>query len=650
MFQNRFLLYEQMKSWVLLSLCLFPLLCFAQIPTQGSTDSLGNEEDIFELFPVEDTIDAKYFFIDNPGEEFAFQDTLLDHFQQYDPIRREDYDVAHLGFLGSAHQPILFQPTERQGFDIGLHQFDRYLLFTDDLPYYRSSKPFTNLFFSQGPNQNASNFEAQFTRTFTDGINFALEYRRTNNEGQYQSQRALNTSLVAGLWYHHPKGKYDSFFSYTYNEIRNRDNGGIRTDELTLANIQQEFTVPIFLDNVAQTRMEQREFSILQYYNFVAQQDSSGRETRRGFLASHHFLFIPGEYKFADDNPASDSIYYGDLQVDNRGLRMALRYSSLENTIKLLTRKGEDGDSEQEVKRQRDLLEVGLTHRATFLRQEPESVSTINNLFLTGRWHFAPGEYLNFRSFAQLGLWDNAGDYRLEGKLDFDFQSVGELSLAAISQAYTPSLLQRKIYVSKQLVWDENFDKIFETSLMVNYSLPAINISLSGQYHLLGNWVYYDVNGFPQQEGDIVNVVQFIAEHRLKFWRFQLDNQIILQEVSGEALRLPRLYTKHSLFFNSKIFRGILDFQLGVDLRLNDSYLANTYQPLTGQFIQQDDLEVPFYPVGDAFANFKVKRLRVFVKYENITSNFTNNFFYQTAFYPNSYQYFRMGVSWQLLD
>ena len=100
--------------------------------TRPTTDSLDLASEASEP----DTFDFTYFFQDNPGQEYPFKDTLLNNnFQQYDPVREGKLDYANLGYLGSAHHQLTYQPLFRQGFDIGFHQFDLYKFQGATLPF-----------------------------------------------------------------------------------------------------------------------------------------------------------------------------------------------------------------------------------------------------------------------------------------------------------------------------------------------------------------------------------------------------------------------------------------------------------------------------------------------------------------------------------
>jgi len=593
-----------------------------------------------------DTFDVQYFFQDNMGVLIPFSDTLLDNrFEQYDPARQREIDHAQLGNLGTAISPQLYLPRSHLGLDVGFHQYDLYKIHYKDIPFYKTKKPFSDLYFVQGPSQQDTYFKAKFTRNFDKGLNFSIDYKRGNNNGQFKSQAAINTALGIGFWYRSPKGKYNSFLTYVSNTNDIQDNGGIDISSITPGNSERVFNIPVFLRN-ANTYYLRREYAYSQRYNLVGKTDSLNvREQKlsRNFTLGHDLVFKTNKYKFFDDAPPVDSLYYDHLLVDTRGLRYFIQDNSIENTFSIST-------SKSGKQSQRDLLKVSLEHQIHFLNQEPRD-STINHLILGGQWNFTPSNRLKVQTFLNYNLGDNFGDYRLGGELFFDFKKVGTFKASALNQLYSPSLIQQQMFISEQELWKNDFDKTFETNLSATYSLPQLNFSATGKYHLLTNLIYFDTLAFPKQISEPVNILQFILNQNFKVSNFHLDNTVAFQTTTEDVIRVPSIFSKHSLYFEGKLFRNnAMLLRLGMDLRLVKSYYSNYYQPLIGQFHLQDSQEVELYPVVDAFATFRVQRFRFIIRTENLNQLLEDKLYFQVAGYAQPYFTVKFGVSWQLLD
>jgi hypothetical protein len=298
-------------------------------------------------------------------------------------------------------------------------------------------------------------------------------------------------------------------------------------------------------------------------------------------------------------------------------------------------------------------VEVGLVHTLHFIKQEPLEKRTQNDLFLTGKLNFSPGERLRIQTYAHLGAGANAGDFRLSGELFLNFKKIGTLRLEAVNQLYEPSLIAQRLFITQREVWNNDFKKTLETSLSGTYALPSFHFSVTGQYHLVNNLVYFDTAAMPRQSGAF-SMAQLMVRKDFHFKALHLENWAGLQEATQNVLALPRFYSKHSLYLQGHIFRNVMLTRVGLDARLITGYTPPTYFPLTGQFHLQNGQSLPFTPLLDAFLSFKVKTFRFFFKIENLLSRAYDTFYFQTAGYPLPYGFsnggLRFGISWRLVD
>ena len=177
-----------------------------------------------------DTFGIFIFQVDNPNEERPYSDSLLSTFHQFDPTRQGPDDYANLGILGSAHRPLVYQGEDRGGFRLGWNQYDLYYLNGTSMPYYRLERPYTDLHFVQGSEQQDNIIGAKFSRNFANGINYALDYRAITQEAsgsQYPNQRNQTRALATRFWLHSKGGRYDGFISYAAKTTNAEENGGI---------------------------------------------------------------------------------------------------------------------------------------------------------------------------------------------------------------------------------------------------------------------------------------------------------------------------------------------------------------------------------------------------------------------------------------
>lgn len=666
------------KHWIcLLSFFLSSLIIAQaqQFPTSGTGGfnnssgvdrSQGEFED--QLVEEPDTFGVFIFFADNPNEETEFGDTILHrHFQQYDPARQRELDWRTLGNLGSAAEPFVYQPRARQGFDVGMHQYDLYLKRAEDLPFYRLERAFTKLEYTQGSEQADGYMKARFSRNFANGLNFSIYYDKISQIGradQFLNQNSRNTTFGGGMWFHSQNERYDGFLSIIANTIEQEDNGGLDSLPINSGQFADPSSAVVRLQD-GQTRHTHREFSYKHYYRFGGRADSTGN-VKRAYTLSHRIRYNRSVYKFYDEFNAGDTLFYNrfpDLLTDSRGARVFMTHSEFSNEFTLSTFKLSQIRAENAARNQRDLLEVGLLHRYNKLDMEVAD-SVVNNLFLTGKLNFRPGPALQLNTSAHLGILNNVGDYRLNGELFIDLKKIGSLKVQATSQLYRPTVLQERFYISRQPVWNNQFNATLETNLTAAYRIPGLNLEVGAGYHLINNFIYFDTAGIAQQTGIPLSITQLVVRKDFRVGHFHLDNTVALQSSSEPTIRLPEIFGKHSLYYIGRWFR-VLDVKVGVDARYNSAYRPHYYNPFTGQFQLQDRQEVAFYPIIDGFFSMRVTRFRAFIKYENATSHFINDTradgsserdvlksrsYFQTANYLFPDSAIRFGISWRLLD
>lgn len=653
----------------------------------GFNDTVPQGEILIDTFPI------FYFRSDRFFQEKAFSDTLLDiAFRQNEPNRKLANEYRHLGINGSAATPLWYRPVRRRGLDVGFHQYDLYHLSLDSIRHYRLEKAFTQTAYYTGGEQANGYFTAKFSRNFANGLNFSLDYRRLAYLGTrtlFPEQNTRNTSLGIGFWIGGLDSRYMAFLSMATNKFEHDNNGGIAVEPEDEEN--GGFSTPgsaeVFLDNTG-TRNQHAAFRYAQYLRIgslplagkkqappvdfrrpLIQPDSlrpdsmqkppdplpasppaeAANGNRQQYWIGHSISYYSDRYTFFDNDVSVDSAVYGPFYTDPRGLRNFLRKRSLENHLKILTFRPEKVGY-RDPRSSRGLLEVGLQHQVHWLDMEAAD-STVQNLFLTGRWDVALGDKIRLESSGHFGLLDQAGDYRLQGNLILDLGDPFTLTGQVVNQLYTPSVIQDRFYVSEVQLWNNNFAKTLETNISATFGIPDWKLRLTGGYHLINNYIYYDEQGLVQQTRTPISIGQLMVENTFRAGKFFLTNQVGFQVASESFIRLPEIHGKHSLYFAGDLFQ-VLESRIGFDLRYNTAYFSDTYSPVVGNFRLQNTQEVDFYPSVDAFFSLKVTKFRAFVRWFNLTEVLLpDRLYYQTAFYPYPPgSNLRIGIDWRFTE
>ncbi len=615
---------------------LFLILSFSTFSqpdtTKLSPEIIQNSSSEFIPLPI-DTTRLEYFDWRNISNRTDLYDTLLQGFQQYDAARQGlFYDYIHIGDVGSAATPLAFTPINRQGFDVGIHSYDIYQRQYSDVRFFDVNKAYTHAYYSQATSQEDLIFSATFANNIKGNRgNISMDYDRISEVGLYNNQFSRHTNLAINGWFQSKSKRYTGLWAWVQNVNEQEMNGGV-SDTSELYNAGQFDIRANAVTNLstAKASLRNNQYIYTQYFNLLPKSQN--------LKLKHRAEFQTFEYKYYDTSPSLDSAYYGDFQTNNVGIRNYIQYNKIENEATInLEYKG--------------ALDVGAVHSVYLLNQEPID-TTISNLFLIGDWDLALGEKQNYglQVKGHFGLLDNRADYLLQGDLFLGFPKEMRLKVSAYSRGYQPTLQQHQLYVSKQQLWQNDFNKTIENKVGGRFDWTE-NFAIEGNYYLINNLIYWDSLALPQQTDSIVNIGQLLVHYKLNLGNFHFDNSAVLQQTDNNILRFPTIATKHSLYFEGNLFKDALFARIGTDIRFNTNYYFDAFQPITQQFYQQNDWEMSILPIADVFMNFRVKSFRAFVKLENINQLIDNNqIYYSAPNYPIRDWTFRFGISWYFID
>ncbi|MBB4079149.1 hypothetical protein GGR28_001769 [Lewinella aquimaris] len=616
-----------------------------------ATDRRARPQDQRETLP--DTFGIFIYRVDNPNQEETFRDSLLNGFQQYEPDRATDYDYGTLGAIGSAAYALRYTPVHRKGLEVGLRQFDLYRVDADELDFYRLERPFTYLRYLRGSEQNDGRLTARFSRNFADGVNLLLDYDRIfqlGTQDQYPSTAVRNTTVATGISVRPPGSRYSGYFSYLANTFENQQNGGIadaRTDAGgEIDNLENQLP---FLEETY-VRYAFREASATQYLQFGAAMDTlSGRE-RRAFTLKHQLKIREETYRMSSLRVALDSNFYNRfplLNLDARGLRSRITHNVISNELGFSTFRRSTAGGKETV--QRDLLEVGLIHQLHRVGRETGD-STANIVLARASIGLRPSDRLQLLVDGQLNLVGQIGDYRIAAEGALDLGVGGKLEVSAVNQLYSPDLVQRTYLLNGSELYDRDFGKTLELRLEGAYTLPFLGIRAGVAYSLVTNYIYFNEDGLPVQSDGPNSIVQLTAERNFTLGNYRIDNRLLLQEADQSVFRLPRVYGEHSLYYAGKWF-GVLNVNLGLDVRYFTGFQPYYYNPILQQFQLQDRQATDFSVQVDPFFSLRVTRFRFFVKFVQAQTLLSpDRLLYLTAEHPYPDAALRLGASWRMLD
>jgi hypothetical protein len=254
--------------------------------------------------------------------------------------------------------------------------------------------------------------------------------------------------------------------------------------------------------------------------------------------------------------------------------------------------------------------------------------------------------------------FNDEGNYRIEGNIAskwFD-GSIRQMS-------YKPSFAHQA-YAGVHNLWNQKFENVESSQLNGNlyYRSKVLSVAPGVTLTRLKNYTFFEHYSDTDTAQHIIPVQsagnQVIFSPELKssltlFRHFTLSGQAIytsLIENSDEAIRVPKLFINTQVSYANIHFNGNLDIHTGVEIHWKSPYFAPGYDPAVRQFFNQDDFELSAFPVLDIFINAKVKRGRIFIKYNNLMQVFTKYGYFATPYYPGQRNILDFGFDWSFYD
>jgi len=669
-----------LKIYISLIYCLFfSAVAIAQVtrPINQIDTSSVKQDTITSTNPADTTNKVFYFYLKDLKSRQIGDNFNTVH--RINPVLSGDFQHQYLGNFGSAHYGMIYQPRIRRGFDMGYHSYDGYLITQKDVPFYNVEKPHTDAFFSAATQEDAF-IDVKFSSNTSKRSNSYLAYKRISHIGSYTNQQVRHTNYVTSTYWRSKRDNYLVFFSWAGNTIKQKNNGGIPIDTLLDQDIylnRSRKLIPVNIES-AQSEYDNHEITLTQYFSFAALKrqaavvesdttiitDSLGLEIdtiikkrrvssepmiqqaaipSKTFL-SHQFSYRLEQIKFFDDNVSGSSDYYGDFLTNPRGIRHYISAKRYENQFKANLKLASSGGAEL-------LLQPGLIYALYFINQEPIRF-TRNDLFLTARLQTKIKEYFDLDANGLIGFGSKAGDYSFSGKLSTGIKDKATLAITVMQQLYQPTLIQERLYVSENEIWNTPLDKTLETNIGGELTIPFLKLRAGAGYHVFDDFIYFDENAKPAQVSKVLNIVQAYGKHKLQLGKFHFDNELAFQVSPDTFYKLPNIVSRHNWYYENYFFKAkSLLGQIGVEMRYNSNYRGNSYMPVSGQFYIQDDVElISFYPITDVYINAKVRRFFMFIKAENVIQPMVRKSYLTSVYYPGRDLFVRFGISWRLID
>lgn len=574
----------------------------------------------------------------------------------------EDFSVANLGNSNSPSVSNIFAHRDHSAKPFFLLPYQRYIYSPYEEMFFDTKRPFSEVFYSYLPgkkDKDDSRLSAILTQNVNPHLNLGMKFNFMGSDGQYLNQK----SKIGGgaLFSSFSKGIYTLHVSLGLSKINMQQNGGLYDMNEAWDPENETKAIPVNLSK-ANTTIHSRYLFLNHKINFKA--DTSKLEDTRSHL-SHTLVYSPNYRTYKDnlnalDNTgqnAMDSVYYTRYyphaqRNSNIHILDTCYYKSLYNELRYSQRIFEDK------------ISIGgfwanqLDYYYSAFNDTADSV-------VSDRYNFS-SNYIG--GIARLNVSEKSGllayvRYGLSGYRQND------LTMNAILTTYfTDSLWSRVDGFFKKEVPDY-FMQRFRSSYydwsrsvvpQIYYGVDGMvvwekaNIKVGGNFTIVQNYLYFDSTTLPKQAEYLEGVTTWYLQHHLKVWLLHWENRLTYQEATSDIFSIPRwawytrFYIDHVVRFN--FTGGGFRFALGGEAWYNSRFNNYNYSPVAEQFYYQSDKIGSDYTFSNLFLNAQVKRLRVFVRYENFTTLFVKYNYYSINDYPYPRTAFKLGLAWTFYD
>lgn len=595
----------------------------------GSREKVLQEDSGIQIeSDVRDTVQLRYFTLNDRDRVMPFGDTLLTDLEKYQINRNFKSAALNLGNYGSAARPIRYQSRDNIFTDHGFHQYELYQMDPLNLRYFILDRAFNDLYFSPLAGQRNFVVKAKFARNFKNKVQVTLDYERILQEGFYNDQKTKDTRFVIGLWKRSTSGNHEYFINFAANNANEEINGGVdesETFEGQFARVRNTIDVQLSGDTARHQNFDLAVHNIL----YVAD---------KKYRLNHRINFGQGYYRYGDfdTDTAGDSTAYGVFLTDTRGLRYFMGYHSVSNDFDLEFAGSAIG------------ARVGLVHKyQKFDDGQPQN--RFNELAIKGAFGFRIKSFSSLNTEAQIGIGNNTGNFKLSGILAF--KPGKRIQFEAFSKIirYDAYLKDRFARVTQVPVYDNEFNKISDFVLGGRLDIQGLGINLELTSGVMDNPIYYDNQALPVQLDGSTEYFRAELEQKLQ-WKFiGIENSVMFQTFSENLYNLPKWYSIHNLFVEMRLFKRKLHTRVGM-LYYHTVYDGGLrFMPVTGSFYPTDR-EPEYFPYSELYANFKISNFRLFFKIDNFTDMIQREEHFQVLDYPQFDYKTRIGIRWILRE
>ena len=570
-------------------------------------------------------------------------DTAIRDFQQFTYVQRGDYKYQDLGNIGTAIRPIYYQTPRQIGATSGFTSFDLYWD-TEEMKMYDTKSPYANMHVMLG-GKGRSMTRVRFSRNITPRWNFGFTYRALLIDKQVQRQSKGDRNVRSTYYdlftsFLSKDSSYRVIASFRRNNLDADEYGGIRKTKPDEEWKYEDYFSPNAQPTLLEAAQNDLRMNIRIYQQY---------EIARPLQIYNIFERYRQGTEFTD-RPDQEPANYYDYTDES------IKTDTTQGLSKFRVVRDEVGIKGNLLK---------LFYQGYYAARWYDNYNLYTGT-IKGFEHYLGGRMsLRLDSLGELSGWaelQSNGNYRIEGDLKSKWF---EASLRQLQ--YSVPLVYQS-YRGQHDRWENNFDPINATQLsgFIHYKSPVITLSPGVTLTRMGNYVFmkkFEPNTVDTLTTQTVFPVQssgeqFIASPELKFSfsimkHVHFRGDVIYTKLlasADDAIQIPDLFVNAQLAYENIHYNGNLDISTGLQFHYQSDYNALGYDVPMQLFYVQKSFVNKGFPIVDAFVSDRIKRGKVFFKYNNIMQALTKQGYLPTPEYPGQRNILDFGFDWSFYD
>jgi len=619
----------------------------------NSFNEAGNDSIISGRTKIELSGKTKYtdYKIFSHKGDTTFIDTTLTILKEYkfNYLRKDNFELLEFHNQGQTFNNLGYSFDHLKQFpDIGFtaKQFSYFDI--EDINYYEVPTPTTEILYRTGLQQGQV-VDALFTLNFSKRLNVSASYKGLRSLGAYRRALVSNGNFRGTFSYTTKENRYEIKGHLTNQDFYNQENGGLTASALeNFISDDPNFKSRERLDvnlNDAENQFDSNRIYLEHSYKLLASKDTINNKDFSNLKLGHVFTNEKKSYNFT--LATAKTAIFGAINTTNATDNTAISKIS-NNEINL------EFNSKYVLGKFK--AKANFTNYSYGYDTILNTTSAIKKLKLEGSaiafgadWNAKIKNFqLNADASITPGSGRLSGNY-LKGEAVYENDSLftirGSLLISSKSSNFN-TLLHQSAYDDYNWENDDTFSNVNTRDLGFSLDSKWINAALN--FTNIDNYTYFDENNAPQQFENQITYLKVKVNKEFKFWKLALDNTIMYQNVSSgsSVFRVPELVTRNTFYYADYWFKGKpMLVNMGVTFKYFTKYAANAYNPLLAEFTLQNDQQIGF-PTFDVFFNAQVRRTRMYIKVDNVTSSISNKNYFSAPNYPYRDFTVRFGLVW----